>query len=178
MVHTGKGTPNGEMDPLILVEQEMSQHKLIPVEGLPGFHGGAVGYVAYDAIRYFEPRVPPMPADPQDLPESVFMFADTLLVFDHLRHDIKVVSHAHLYGDVEKAYLEATARVDEMVNRLSEHLTLPPELQDGDFGATGLAPVESNFTIEGYAEAVDKCIEYIYAGTHSGRELPEIFPPH
>lgn len=164
VVHTGKGTPNGEIDPLILVEQEMSQHKLIPVEGLPSFHGGAVGYVAYDAIRYFEPRVPPMPADPQDLPESVFMFADTLLVFDHLRHDIKVVSHAHLFGDVEKAYLEATERIDEMVDRLSQHLTLPAELQDGDFGATGSAPVESNFTIERYAEAVEKCIEYVYAG--------------
>ena len=164
VVHTGKGTPNGEMDPLILVEQEMSQHKLIPVEGLPSFHGGAVGYVAYDAIRYFEPRVPPMPADPQDLPESVFMFADTILIFDHIRHDIKVVSHAHLYGDVEKAYLEATARIDEMVERLSQHLTMPPELQDGDFGATGSAPVESNFTIDQYSEAVEKCIEYVYAG--------------
>ena len=164
VVHTGKGTPNGEIDPLILVEQEMSQHKLIPVEGLPGFHGGAVGYVAYDAIRYFEPRVPPMPSDPQGLPESVFMFADTLLVFDHLRHDIKVVSHAHLLGDVEKAYLEATQRIDEMVDRLSQHLTLPAELQDGDFGATSSAPVESNFTIERYAEAVEKCIEYVYAG--------------
>jgi anthranilate synthase component 1 len=131
---------------------------------LPGFQGGAVGYLAYDTIRYFEPRVPPMPADPQGLPESVFMFGETILIFDHLRHDIKVVSHAYLYGDVEKAYAEATRRIDEIVARLSQPLTLPPELQSGSFGPNGSAVIESNFTTERYAEAIDKCIEHVYAG--------------
>ena len=164
VVLTGDGLPEGEVDPLTLVESEMSSFHLIPVEGLPSFHGGAVGYVAYDAIRYFEPRVPPMAADPQGLPESVFMFTDTLLVFDHLRHDIKVVSHVYLNGDIDKAYDEATSRIDEMVSRLSDPLTLPPELQFGDFGATAAAPVESNFTRDRYADAIEKCIDYVYAG--------------
>ena len=164
VVQTGAGLPGGEVDPLQLVEEEMDQYRYIPVDGLPGFQGGAVGYLAYDTIRYFEPRVPPMPADPQGLPESVFMFGETILIFDHLRHDIKVVSHAYLYGDVEKAYAEATRRIDEMVDRLAQPLTLPPELQDGSFGPNGFAPIESNFTAERYAEAIDKCIEYVYAG--------------
>ena len=149
---------------MLSVEEEMGQYQLIPVEGLPGFQGGAVGYLAYDAIRYFEPRVPPMPADPQGVPESVFMFGETILIFDHLRHDIKVVSHAHLDGDVEKAYAETTARIDEMVARLSQPLALPPELQGGALGVAGSSPVESNFTIDRYADAIDKCIEYVYAG--------------
>ncbi len=164
VVQTGAGLPGGEVDPLLLVEEEMARYQLIPVEGLPVFHGGAVGYLAYDAIRYFEPRVPPMPADPQGLPESVFMFGETILIFDHLRHDIKVVSHAHLNGDIEGAYAKATARIDKMVARLSQPLTLPPELQGGDFGATASAPIESNFTVDRYAEAIEKCIEYVYAG--------------
>ena len=164
VVQTGPGQPEGEIDPLSLVEEEMGQYQIIPVEGLPGFHGGAVGYLAYDAIRYFEPRVPPMPEDPQGLPESVFMFGETILIFDHLRHDIKVVSHAYLYGDVEKAYNEAIGRIDEMVSRLSQPLTLPAELQEGSFGASGSAPIESNFTFDRYADAIGKCIEYVYAG--------------
>ena len=164
VVQTGAGTSWGEVDPLLPVEEEMGQYKLIPVDGLPGFHGGAVGYLAYDTIRYFEPRVPPMPADPQGVPESVFMFGETILVFDHLRHDIKVVSHAHLYGDVEKAYAEAIGRIDEMVARLAQPLTLPPELQGGGFGPSGAAPIESNFTADRYADTIDKCIEYVYAG--------------
>ena len=154
----------------------MSRHKLIPFrdksDGLPGFHGGAVGYVAYDAIRYFEPRVPPMPADPQSVPESVFMFGETILIFDHLRHDIKVVSHARLDGpgsdEVERAYADAVARIDEKVNLLAQPLTLPGELQQGPASKTHTAPpspIESNFTYQnGYADAIEKCVEYVYAG--------------
>ena len=55
VITTGPGRPGGEVDPLSLVEAEMSRYTLAPVDGLPGFHGGAVGYLAYDAIRYFEP---------------------------------------------------------------------------------------------------------------------------
>ena len=164
IIKTGPGLPEGEVDPLLLVEAEMALYRLIPVDGLPGFHGGAVGYLAYDAIRYFEPRVPAMPADPQGVPESVFMFGETILVFDHLRHDIKVVSHAYLNGDVEQAYTDATRRIDEMVSRLAQPLSLPDELQSGTPLTGGPAPVESNFTVDRYASVIDKCIEYVYAG--------------
>ncbi len=164
IIKTGPGLPEGEIDPLIPVEAEMAKYRLIPVDGLPGFHGGAVGYLAYDAIRYFEPRVPAMPADPQGVPESVFMFGETILVFDHLRHDIKVVSHAYLNGDVEQAYTDATRRIDEMVSRLAQPLSLPAELQSGAPLTGGPAPVESNFTVDRYASVIDKCIEYVYAG--------------
>ncbi len=175
IITTGPGQEYGEVDPLTLVEEEMLRHKLIPVDGLPGFHGGAVGYVAYDAIRYFEPRVPEMPEDPQGVPESVFMFGETILIFDHLRHDIKVVSHARLGGqdgkrlegggpgpaEVERAYADAVARIEEMVALLSRPLTLPEELQ-GD--TVPSSPIESNFTPDRYADAIDKCVEYVYAG--------------
>ena len=164
VVKTGKDEALGEIDPLRPVQEEMDGYRLIPVEGLPRFHGGGVGYLAYDCIRYFEPRVPPMPADPQGLPESVFMFADTLLVFDHLRHDIKVVSHVRLDGDIDQAYREATSKIDELVSRLSQPLEMPPgglnpAPSPGDAGV-----VESNFTQPLYEEAVEKCVEYIYDG--------------
>ena len=161
---TGPGQPDGEVDPLTLVQSEMDQFKLVPVADLPRFHGGAVGYVAYDAVSYFEPRVPKMPADPQGLPESVFTFVDTLLVFDHVRHDIKVVSHVRLDGDVERAYAEATRKIDQLVQRLAQPLELPPGLQGPSPAADEPAPVESNFSREEYAKAIEKCVEYIYAG--------------
>ena len=164
VVKTGKGEELGEIDPLIPVQQEMEQYRLLPVAGLPRFHGGGVGYLAYDSIRYFEPRVPPMPADPQGLPESVFMFADTLLVFDHLRHDIKVVSHLRLDGDIAAAYAVATAKIDELVRRLSQPLPPPAGLTAAPAIPPDPAPVESNFTQPQYEQAVAKCVEYIYAG--------------
>ena len=164
VVKTGKGEELGEIDPLVPIEEEMDQFRLIPIEGLPRFHGGGVGYLAYDCIRYFEPRVPPMPADPQGLPESVFMFADTLLVFDHLRHDIKVVSHVLLEGDIDQAYAAACQKIDTLVSRLAEPLELPPALFTQPKSGTEPVEVTSNFTQPLYEEAVAKCVEYIYAG--------------
>ena len=171
---TGAGEPSGAVDPLTLVAGEMARYRLIPVAGLPPFHGGGVGYVAYDAVHYFEPRVPMPDADPQGLPESVFMFTDTLLVFDHLRHDIKVVSHARLGdgegdgnrdrdGDIEAAYQAAVAKIERMVDRLSRPLELPAELRRAPGLPSGGA-VESNFSVAEYENVVAQCIEYIYAG--------------
>ncbi len=164
VIKTGPGQPDGQVDPLTLVQAEMDQYKLVPVDNLPRFHGGAVGYLAYDAISYFEPRVPPMPADPQGLPESVFTFVDTLLVFDHLRHDIKVVSHVRLNGDIPSAYAQATAKIDDMVRRLAQPLELSQDLRGPSGIPAGDVEVRSNFTREEYGTAVDKAVEYIYAG--------------
>ena len=164
VVKTGPGQPEGRVDPLIPVEEEMSRYKLIQVPELPRFHGGGVGYLAYDSVSYFEPRVPVMPKDPQGLPESVFMFADTMLVFDHLQHDIKVVSHVRLDGDVESAYGEATAKIDRLVERLAEPLSGPRLLLDAPFDGKGTSEFDSNFTLEEYEEVINKCIDYIYAG--------------
>ena len=164
IIKTGPGQPGGEVDPLTLVQVEMDRYKLVPTPDLPGFHGGGVGYLAYDTISYFEPRVPEMPADPQGLPQSVFMFADTLLVFDHLRHDIKVVSHVQLDGDIEAAYAVATGKIDKMVQRLSQPLEIPTAAIDAPAPASETNAVSSNFTMPEYEDAVRKCIDYIYAG--------------
>ena len=164
VLKTGLGEENGEVDPLTLVQEEMDRHKLIPVLGLPRFHGGGVGYLAYDTIHYFEPRVPIMPDDPQGLPESVFMFSDTLLIFDHVRHDIKIVSHVRINEDLEREYNNAVSKIDELAERLSRPLVLPDELIKPPAQETKSSEVESNFTRERYHEAVEKCVEYIYAG--------------
>ena len=163
VVKTGPGQPGGQVDPLNLVQAEMDKYQLVPVPGLPRFHGGAVGYLAYDSISYFEPRVPFMPADPQGVPESVFTFVDTLVIFDHISHDIKVVSHVHLDGDIDEAYATATRKIDDLVRRLALPLVLPLELQGPPAEAKSTEAV-SNFTRNEYNDVVEKCIEYIYAG--------------
>ena len=91
------------VDPLRMVEEEFKKYKSVPIEGLPRFHGGMVGYLSYEVAQYFE-RLPSPAKDPLKLPESKLMLADTLLIFDHLAHKIKVVSHARLDGDIEKSY--------------------------------------------------------------------------
>ena len=162
VLNTGPG-PDGGVDPLIPIKAEMDRYKLVRVPDLPRFHGGAVGYLAYDTVRYFEPRVPEPPEDPLKLPEAVFMFQDTLLVFDHLKHSIKVVSHVYLDGDIEKAYREAVDKIDRLVERLSAPLE-PPRASAPSGSGTAPGLVTSNFTQEEYEAAVERALEYIYAG--------------
>ncbi len=163
VLKTGPGQPDGAVDPLAPIKRELDRYRLIPIPDLPRFHGGAVGYLAYDVVRYFEPRVPAPPEDPLGLPEAMLMFHDTILVFDHLKHNIKVVSHVRLDGDLERAYGEATARIDRLVERLEAPLEMPPGMQAPGDGQRG-NPVTSNFAREEFYDIVERAKEYIYAG--------------
>ena len=147
------------VDPLLLIEKELSRFRPVSTPGLPRFHGGVVGYLSYEVARYFE-RLPSPAPNPLGLPESVTMLVDNLLVFDHLTHKIKVVSHAHLDGDVESAYYEATRRIDSLVARLRQPVPprpSPPAL----FSAS---PVSSNLTQNEFEASVSQAKEHIYSG--------------
>jgi anthranilate synthase component 1 len=150
-----------DADPLLAIEEEMNKRRLIHMPGLPPFHGGAVGYLSYEAVRHFE-RLPSPEADPLGTAESMFMFADSVLVFDHLRHRIKVVSHAHLDGNnVSEAYNSAVEKIDSLVNRLSQPLT--PEMKEPK-EPHAPSPVESNMTQEQFEANVVQAKEDIAAG--------------
>jgi len=155
ILKTGKENP---VDPLLLIEKEFQRFQLVPIAGLPRFHGGMVGYLSYEVARYFE-RLPSPEQDALSLPESVLMLADTLLVFDHLTHKIKVVSHAHLDGDVETAYLKATDKIDRLVERLRQ--TVPAEISPA---VSSEFSVASNLTQTEFETIVSRTKGYIYAG--------------
>ena len=156
-------------DPLAHIEQELSRFKVAPVPGLPRFHGGAVGYLSYEVVRHFEPRVPAPEADPLGLPEAVFLFTDTLLVFDHLQHVIKVVAHVRLDGDIEAAYRQAIWRIEELVGRLSQPLAELPyrrhaTAEGAQPSATDRGEVCSNMSRDEYEAKVNRIKDYIVAG--------------
>ncbi len=146
------------VDPLLRIEEEFKRFRLVPITGLPRFHGGMVGYLSYEVSRYFE-RLPSPDYDPLGLPESVLMLADTLLVFDHLTHKIKVVSHAHLDGDVETAYLKAIQKIDSLVERLEQ--PVPTEVPPA---VSAEHPVSSNLSQAEFEAIVSRTKDYIYAG--------------
>ena len=160
VIKTGPGQISGAVDPLESVTKALNCYKLVPVSSLQRFNGGAVGYLSYEAVNYFE-KLPSPDADPLDLPESIFMMTTTFLIFDHLRHKIQVVSHARLDGDVETAYVEATQRIDELVGRLSDPIVLPK----GDGLPEGREPVvTSNMTREYFGQMVENVKNYIVQG--------------
>ncbi len=160
VIKTGPGQEHGEIDPLVPIERELSRYTPVEVPNRGRFNGGAVGYLSYEAVNYFE-RLPSPEKVALDLPESVFMITSTFLVFDHLEHKIEVVSHAHLDGGVEEGYAEAVERIDEIVARLQAPLRLPAA---NDGGTTQRLATGSNVTPEQFKEMVERVKRYIVEG--------------
>jgi anthranilate synthase component 1 len=158
----GVSGDGSQEDPLVAVETELGRFRPVAIPGLPRFTGGAVGYLSYEVVRYFEPRVPQAENDALGMPEAVFLFTDTLLVFDHLQHKIKVVSHFRLDGDIEASYRQAAWRIEELVGRLERPLDKLP--YRGVEAPPREQAVTSNMTREEHAMAVAKIQEYIVAG--------------
>ncbi len=150
-------------DPLRPMEDELARFKLVPVQGVPAFTGGAIGYISYDAVRHFEPRVGRPESDPLKLPEAMFLYCDSMVVFDHLHHTIKVIAHCRLDGDVDAAYRQAAFTIDELTERLaSPTVPLPPQEVAAVLRTNGRA--QSNIGREGYELMVERIREDIIAG--------------
>ncbi|KPJ51585.1 anthranilate synthase [candidate division TA06 bacterium DG_24] len=155
--HTRSLAP-GE-DPLTALKALLSEYKFVPVEGLPRFCGGAVGFMGYDTVRFFE-RLPGGPVDDLGLPDNVFVLTDTCLIFDHVYHRGKVVSNAIVNGDPDQAYEGAIRKIEALCARLNAPApaVLPPRPRPKD---TKLTP---NLTREDYEAAVLRAKDYIAAG--------------
>jgi anthranilate synthase component 1 len=155
--------PESEGDPLHELERIMSRYRPVPVEGLPVFAGGAVGFLAYDMVRFFEPTVPPPRDEGLGLPDLAFVVTDTLVIFDHRFRKLQVVANLVTddFPDPESAYAAARERIDGVIEALRRPrvftpfplMAEPPE-----------APVRSNTTREEYEAMVLKAKEYILAG--------------
>jgi len=162
VLRTGPREETGSVDPLVLIQLELEKYRLVPLAELPRFHGGAVGYLSYEAVRYFE-ELPSPETDTLQLPEAIMLFTDTLLVFDHLMHKIKVVSHVHLDSNVEEAYARAVKKIESLVQRLRQPLQ-PPRNGDRPAGESSSVEVTSNMSLERHAAIVNQAKQYIYDG--------------
>jgi len=160
----GATTSRPFADPLIALSEELAHYRPAPVAGLPRFSGGAVGYLGYEAVRYFE-RLPVPANDALGLPDGTFLLADSLLVFDHVQRRVKVVAHVlpdTTGGDVAAAYARAEAKIAALIARLRAPLT-PPALANAHPEYFDAAP-RHNTTQAEYEAKVRRAQEYIAAG--------------
>lgn len=161
-------------DPLVVLESYVSAYRPVRLSDLPLFVGGAVGYLSYETVGYFERLPRPEVAD-YSMPEGLWMFVDTLLIFDHLRHKIKVLSHVHLDApDLEAEYARAVERIEELAARLRQPIesavALHGNAEPRNYEPYSVrpsapyAPIASNVTREQYEANVRRAQEYIAAG--------------
>ncbi|MFV0414887.1 MAG: anthranilate synthase component I [Chthoniobacterales bacterium] len=172
-----------ETDPLKELEILFSELRCGRHAELEGFWGGAVGYLAYDTIRWVEPTVGAAPSDSLGVPDLFFWVPEVILVFDHHRRSIKLVATvlpqdlgknlsgglAEVFskitgqsgGTAEEVYTLAQKRIGEVQQRLSQAVSCPPlpTQFDGE-----MPDARSNTTREEYHGMVERGKEYIRAG--------------
>lgn len=116
--------PNGlieeliDCDPLNALRQLMAGYRPATDLSLPPFIGGAVGFLGYDLIRVFEPRVPVRENRALRAPDMVFMITDALLVFDRARHSLRILANAYTADGVDHAYEQAAVTIESLADAL------------------------------------------------------------
>jgi len=139
----------------------MERFKSVKLPNLPPFTGGAVGYFGYDMVRTTE-EIPNTGRDELGIDDAVLMFYKTVLAFDHLRHQIHIISNVivdETKEPIEVQYNKAVEEIGQIESILRSPLEAPPVTRNGKD-----ALVRSNFDKKDYLQAVAKAKEYIAAG--------------
>jgi anthranilate synthase component I len=148
-------------DPLDELRKLMQRYQFVSRPELPRFAGGAVGFLGYEAIHFFEPKVALAERDELQLPEAVFMIPSGLLIFDHRLRSLKIVVNAFLKdGPSKKAYAQAAESIAAIMEKLAgsaDLLLVPAADCEAD-------KPRSNFKPEEFKRAVERAKEYIRAG--------------
>ena len=148
--------------PIDEVQRLMSRYQFVSRPELPRFGGGAVGFIGYEAIHFFEPKVPLPPEDELGLPEALLMIPSAVLIFDHRLRSLKIVLNAFLEdGEIEIVYSRAVESISEIARKLAQPSQLPliPIAEDKPHQLN-----QSNFEPEDFRRAVNRVKEYILAG--------------
>ncbi len=149
-------------DPLDELERWMDRFRVARNPELPPFCGGAVGYLGYDCVRWFEPTIPAPPKDELGIPDMFFQITGSVVVFDHKRRRIQIVANAFIDDrGIDSAYDAACHRITQILAALQRPLAFEPIF-------TGTTPQaaesQSNTAREEYHEMVRKAQEFIRAG--------------
>jgi len=140
--------------PLPVLRELMARYRPAQLEELPRFWGGLVGYLTYEAVSFFE-KIPNRL--PGDRPLAAFVIPDTVLIFDNVRHTLRILSIAFIeYGDEAAAAYEAGCKRIEAVLRQMQAA--------GGGGADGALSPQTRLAPEAFRERVKKIKEYILAG--------------
>ena len=165
--HRGGQLVEKQGNPILLLQEALASYRSPKLPDAPRFTGGAVGYFGFDILTYFE-ELPVCQEDDLQMDDVKFMFADSVIVFDHQKQEIQVIEHLHVKPedtpqDIRLQYEECCARIRKLAHRIrnseqrSKELYMMPNEYDP-------IEVKSNVSREEFIGMVDTAKEYIAAG--------------
>jgi len=125
------------------------------VDDLPSFIGGAIGFLNFSAVDWFEPS---LRTGIQNHSQAAFMFFRSIVAFDHAKQVVTLISLA--FGDAAAAVESARTKNKQMRDALENLQLHRPESS----ARSTTSSVVSNFEKTEFEKAVDAAKEYIYAG--------------
>jgi anthranilate synthase component 1 len=161
IIETGSGKEETDQPMLATLRRLSGMHIPVRLPDLPPFVCGAVGYMGYDAVRWFE-KIPDNNQDDLGMDDAVMMFFSRLLVFDHVRHQIHLIANVFTDGKtegLEEDYRAAIDDIEAMEARLEDPIEPLPRRKLSE-----RIPLRSNMTKAQYEDAVVRAKEYIAAG--------------
>jgi len=155
---------SAESTPLDEVKKILLKYVPVAVKGLPRFCGGFVGYVSYDMVRFFE-KIPDKNKDDLKLPDCVLMLSDTLIIFDHIEHKIKIVANVFLPDKKNRAVIRsAYTKALRQLSGIKHELNRPLQTPILESVPTAPVKIDSNFSKKAFCGAVKKAKQYIRKG--------------
>ena len=149
-------------NPLLVIEEITSQHRSPSLEHLPRFHGGYVGFFAYESSQYAEAKIAMLPEKgskfAEHMPDIMLVKAEKLIVFDNLNNSTQIIFNACLQS---MTYEFACSQLDEIENLISKPISLEV---DNFKEITNTFEFHSNFTKAEYLAAVSTIKNYIAEG--------------
>ncbi len=156
---TARETLEPAGNPFEIVRERLKASPFAKVPGLPKFFGGAVGYAAYDSVRYFE-KLPDRLPDELNALDFEFIFTGRVAVVDNVTRQMTLVALADLdaHPTVERARQAAVEELEAMAAAIRGPLPDLPEAPGGELR------VDHNTSQEEYEQTVRRSKEYIAAG--------------
>ena len=149
-----------QVGPDDFMRELFSIYKPVAVADLPRFTGGAVGYFAYDTIRWVE-RIPDTNPDDMGLPESRFSLFKTIVVFDHLTQEIIVIVNI-LHDKSETGLTEKyTAAIKELKDIQQVLQSSVPKIEPERIKKT---VITADYSQSDYVKMVNRAKRYIKEG--------------
>jgi anthranilate synthase component 1 len=161
-------------NPLSEIKRFMSAYRFVELKGAPRFCGGLVGYIGYDFVRFFE-NIPGKNPAQDAMPDALFLLSDTLVMFDHLKHSLKIISCAFVKDKKHKtatdAYEKSVARIEAIIKKLKKPIINAPGLVSGG----KIVKVKAFTEKKDFIRMVKKAKRYIRKGDCIQVVLSQIF---
>lgn len=157
----GEQTTVIEGRPLELLKDILQRYHAPQVENLPRFYGGAVGYFGYDLVSYVE-ELPYLAQDDLAVPDCLFLLTEQVLIFDHVRHSLKIVINTRPNAnDYAEKYHQAQDKIEAVIGQLAARLPFSqPQIELNP----ELPSFKSNMTKQEFTQKVLRAKEYIRQG--------------